>query len=72
MAPQAWTEVLRPALADRLGKALFIGTPQGHNHFHELFQSAQSQPDWKAFQFTTAQGRQRRARGASKRGSAVG
>jgi len=56
MAPQAWNEVLRPALADRMGKALFIGTPQGFNHFHELYESAQSQPDWKAFQFTTAQG----------------
>ena len=56
MAPQAWTEVLRPALADRVGKALFIGTPQGFNHFHELFEGAHSQPDWKAFQFTTAQG----------------
>jgi len=56
MAPQAWTEALRPALADRLGKALFIGTPQGFNHFHELFEGAQSQSDWKAFQFTTAQG----------------
>jgi Terminase large subunit, T4likevirus-type, N-terminal len=56
MAPQAWTEVLRPALADRKGKALFISTPQGFNHLHELYESAQSQPDWKAFQFTTAQG----------------
>jgi hypothetical protein len=56
MAPQAWTEVLRPALADRMGKALFIGTPQGFNHFHELFEGAHSLPDWKAFQFTTAQG----------------
>ncbi len=56
MAPQAWTEVLRPALADRLGKALFIGTPQGFNHFHELYDSAHSQSDWQAFQFTTAQG----------------
>jgi len=26
MAPQAWTEVLRPALADKQGHALFIGT----------------------------------------------
>lgn len=53
-APQAWPEVLRSALADRLG--LFIGTPQGFNHFHELYEGAQSQPDWKTFQFTTAQG----------------
>jgi hypothetical protein len=56
MAPEAWTEVLRPALADRQGRALFIGTPLGFNHFHQLVESANSQPDWKAFQFTTAEG----------------
>jgi phage terminase large subunit len=28
IAREAWPEVLRPALADRRGKALFIGTPQ--------------------------------------------
>jgi len=56
ISKEAWTAVLRPALADRNGRALFIGTPQGYNHFHELFESAQSQPDWKTFQFTTAEG----------------
>jgi len=56
IAPKAWTEVLRPALADKQGRALFIGTPQGHNHFHELVERAATLPDWKAFQFTTAQG----------------
>jgi hypothetical protein len=56
IARQAWTEVLRPALADRQGKALFIGTPQGFNHFHELVESAEGRPDWKVFQFTTAEG----------------
>jgi hypothetical protein len=56
IAPQAWTEALRPALADRIGKALFIGTPQEFNHVHELYESAQSHLDWKTFQFTTAQG----------------
>jgi len=53
---KAWTEVLRPALADRQGRALFIGTPQGYNHFHELYESAETLPGWKAFQFTTADG----------------
>jgi hypothetical protein len=56
IAREAWTEVLRPALADKEGRALFIGTPRGFNHFHELVESATSQPDWKAFQFTTAEG----------------
>jgi len=53
---EAWTEVLRPALADCEGGALFIGTPQGFNHFHELYESAKDQPDWEAFQYTTAEG----------------
>jgi hypothetical protein len=56
IAPAAWTEVLRPALADRLGNALFIGTPQGLNHFHDLVESAETLPDWKIFRFTTAEG----------------
>jgi hypothetical protein len=56
MAPEAWTEVLRPALADKEGAALFIGTPRGHNHFYDLYEAAQSQPHWAAFQFTTEQG----------------
>ncbi len=56
MAPEAWTEVLRPALSDRLGGALFIGTPKGRNHFYDLFQAAGEQPGWAAFQYTTEQG----------------
>jgi hypothetical protein len=56
MALEAWTEVLRPALSDRLGGALFIGTPKGRNHFYELFQAAPEQVGWAAFQYTTEQG----------------
>ena len=32
--------VLRPALSDRLGSALFIGTPAGRNWFYDLFKAA--------------------------------
>src|SRR3954453_5088347 len=32
MRPACWTEVIRPALSDRRGGALFIGPPQGFNH----------------------------------------
>jgi hypothetical protein len=52
----AWTEVLRPALADRQGKALFIGTPHGRNHFFDLHEAAENQPNWASFTFTTEQG----------------
>ena len=34
--PSLFTEVIRPALSDRLGWAMFIGTPKGANHFKEL------------------------------------
>jgi hypothetical protein len=56
MSAQAWTEVLRPSLADRNGRALFIGTPKGYNHFYELYDAAHSNNDWAAFHFTTEQG----------------
>ncbi len=56
MKPQVWPEVIRPALADRRGRALFIGTPQGHNHLYDRFEFAKSDPDWAAFHFTTLQG----------------
>ncbi|HEX4748146.1 MAG TPA: terminase family protein [Bryobacteraceae bacterium] len=56
MNPDVWSEVIRPALADRKGRALFIGTPQGHDHLYDRFQHAQSQPDWAAFHFRTIDG----------------
>ena len=46
-------KVLRPALSDRLGRGLFIGTPRGLNHFHDLYQNAQAQAHWQAFRYTT-------------------
>jgi hypothetical protein len=46
--PEAWLEVLRPALADRMGWAMFIGTPHGVNLFSELFFRARELPDWHA------------------------
>jgi hypothetical protein len=56
MDPDAWTEVLRPALSDRRGWALFIGTPRGFNHFHSLWTRAHILDGWAAFQYTTLQG----------------
>ena len=56
MAPEAWPEVLRPALSDRQGRALFVGTPKGYNHFYELFDRARQDPDWAVFQHTTEEG----------------
>jgi len=56
--PEAWYEVLRPTLADRQGKALFIGTPKGiGNWAHDLYTMPQENPrDWSSFQYTTVDG----------------
>jgi phage terminase large subunit len=48
MDPRAWSEVLRPALADRKGWAVFIGTPKGPNSFYDIWQAAQSDDEWFA------------------------
>ena len=37
MKPEVWEQILRPALADQKGDALFIGTPMGRNHFYDLY-----------------------------------
>ena len=46
MNPSVWSEVIRPALADRKGRAIFIGTPKGHNNFYKLYQRAGSLEGW--------------------------
>jgi hypothetical protein len=46
MDPRAWSEVIRPALADRQGWAAFIGTPKGRNAFFELYERAAASPEW--------------------------
>jgi hypothetical protein len=46
MDPRTWGEIVRPALADRKGSALFIGTPAGPNQFKKLYDRAQQLPGW--------------------------
>lgn len=53
---EGWTEVLRPSLSDKMGRALFISTPSGYNWFYDLYCAAKTRPDWAAFQFTTLDG----------------
>jgi hypothetical protein len=48
MPSKAWSEVIRPALTDRQGWAVFIGTPKGRNAFYELYAEAKKNPDWYA------------------------
>jgi phage terminase large subunit len=46
MPPRMFTEVIRPALTDRQGWAIFIGTPHGRNSFCELYENAVADEDW--------------------------
>lgn len=46
MPKRIWTEVIRPALSDRKGWAIFIGTPRGKNAFHEIYEDAKRDSDW--------------------------
>lgn len=49
MKPSAWTTVLRPMLADRMGFAVFIGTPRGMDHFYDLYcRGMRGEPGWTA------------------------
>lgn len=53
MDEQAWSVALRPALTDKQGRAIFISTPNGFNHFYKLFKRGLSDkyPDWMSWRF---------------------
>ena len=66
MRPGLWGSVIRPLLTDRKGFGIFIGTPQGHNEFYDLYISARDGfPDewgkrtqdqtWKSFLFPASE-----------------
>jgi hypothetical protein len=59
MDPGVWFEVLRPALADKQGWALFISTPEGTaSWFYDLWNYAEEEggADWQRWSYTTIQG----------------
>lgn len=56
--PTLWGKVIRPAMTDRKGSAIFISTPNGRNWFYKLFlqglpENAAAFPKWKSFHFTS-------------------
>lgn len=55
MKPYVWEEILRPALSDRQGSAVFISTPEGRNWFYDLYLYADvsGDEDWAAYHLTT-------------------
>lgn len=50
--PEIWNDIIQPALSDRKGFAMFIGTPQGVNLFSELYFKALQTPEWFAAKYT--------------------
>lgn len=44
--PTIWSLIIRPALSDRLGWAIFIGTPKGRNHFYDIYHKTLGLDDW--------------------------
>ncbi len=59
MDAEVWFEVIRPALADKQGWALFISTPDGTaSWFYDLwcFVPEDTTKDWRRWQYTTIDG----------------
>lgn len=55
--PELFPTIIRPALADKQGGAMFIGTPKGKgNYFYDLFVAAKDTPGWRSWQETTISG----------------
>lgn len=54
MRPRVWPEVIRPALADRLGWAIVMGTPNGRNEFWKIYDEATRDPTWFAEMFKSS------------------
>jgi hypothetical protein len=46
MAPSLFSEILRPALSDRRGWCVWMGTPKGRNHFYDLHEQARIDNEW--------------------------
>lgn len=53
--PSVWGNVIRPALSDKEGWAVFAGTPKGKNQFWKVWDDAQNNPDWFTFMLKASQ-----------------
>ena len=52
MKPHIWGMIIQPMFATTGGRAMFIGTPAGKNHFHELFLEGQQEgAQYKSFHY---------------------
>jgi len=53
--PSLFPEIIRPALADRKGWCVFIGTPKGRNYFYDLYNQAKKTDGWYAAIFKASE-----------------
>lgn len=55
MKPDVWEEIILPTLSDVKGSALFIGTPEGKNHFYDIYMDSQKEDyeDWEGWHFNS-------------------
>jgi predicted phage terminase large subunit-like protein len=55
MKSEGWEYIILPALMRAEGGAMFIGTPDGKNHFYDLYQYAEhsGDPEWQAWHFAS-------------------
>jgi len=43
--PSVWGSIIRPALSDKQGWAVFMGTPKGKNQFWDVYQTSRMNPE---------------------------
>lgn len=55
ISPKLFAEVIRPALSDRSGFCVFMGTPKGRNHFWDLYEAYKDDPSWFVRTFKASQ-----------------
>lgn len=55
MPAPAWTQIIRPALSDKKGWAIFIGTPNGKNLLQAIWEDAKREPAWYAAMFRASE-----------------
>jgi hypothetical protein len=54
VSQKSWEQGLRPALADKLGRAIFISTPKGRNWFYDMYTKGQTEnPEIKSWKYPT-------------------
>lgn len=53
--PTIWSQVIRAALSDRKGWAIFIGTPKGQNHFYDIYNAMLGRSSWYVGIFKASQ-----------------